>query len=261
MSNNQFNRGSHELHRTSWQPVAKWYNKLVSDKGHYYHQHVVIPGVLRLLSLDKNSRLLDAACGQGVLGRSIPKGIHYTGFDISTALIEEAKRLDRDPNHTYLVSDATKEFMVHSSSFTEAAIILALQNIEDEDAVISNISKYLLPKGKFVMVLNHPAFRIPRQSSWGIDEGNKLQYRRVNIYMSPLKIPITTHPGIEKSPVTWTFHQPISYYVALLVKHGFVIDAMEEWTSDKESEGKASKMENRSRNEFPLFLALSAAKI
>jgi hypothetical protein len=37
-----------------------------------------------------------------------------------------------------------------------------------------------------------------------------------------------------------------------------VIDALEEWTSDKESEGKASRMENKARSEFPLFLALRA---
>ncbi|HUD19038.1 MAG TPA: class I SAM-dependent methyltransferase [Patescibacteria group bacterium] len=261
--------------RTSWQPVAKWYNKLVSDKGHYYHQHVVIPGVLRLLSLDKSSRLLDVACGQGILGRSVPKGVSYTGFDIAGSLIAEAKRLDHDPNHTYIVGDATQALPLGDVKFTHAAMILALQNIEDGDAVITNISKYLLPSGKFVIVLNHPAFRIPRQSSWGIDEGNKLQYRRVNIYMSPLKIPIDMHPGKRRwSParpqtpersdggrVTWSFHQPISYYAGILAKYGFVIDAMEEWTSDKESEGKASKMENRSRSEFPLFLAIGAIKL
>ncbi len=253
---------------TSWHSVGKWYNKLVDQKGHYYHQHVVIPGVLRLLSLDVSSRLLDVACGQGVLGRSIPKNIHYTGFDIARSLVEEATRLDHNPNHTYLLGDATKElplgqwqFTPIQSGFTHAAVVLALQNIEDTTSVITNIHKNLAPNGKLVIVLNHPAFRIPRQSSWGIDEQNKLQYRRVNIYMSSLKIPITMHPGKPGSRVTWSFHHPISYYVDALTKNGFVVDALEEWTSDKESEGSARRMENRSRSEFPLFLALRASKV
>jgi ubiquinone/menaquinone biosynthesis C-methylase UbiE len=245
---------------TSWQPVSKWYNKLVDEKGHYFHQHVVIPGVLRLLSLDLGSRLLDVACGQGILGRSIPRGIPYTGFDIAPSLIAEAKKLDTDPVHTYLVGDATKPLPLGKWSFTHAAIVLALQNIENAEAVIEHTQAHLTAGGTFVLVLNHPSFRIPRQSSWGVDEGNKLQYRRENIYMSPLKIPITMHPGDSNSEMTWSFHHPISYYVALLTKRGFVIDALEEWTSDKESEGKASRMENKARSEFPLFLALRVRK-
>jgi hypothetical protein len=33
---------------------------------------------------------------------------------------------------------------------------------------------------------------------------------------------------------------------------------MEEWISDKQSSGKFAKMENRSREEIPLFLLLQA---
>ena len=95
---------------TSWQPVAKWYDTLVSDKGQYYHEHVVIPGVLRLLSLDQSSRLLDAACGQGVLGRAIPGEVSYTGFDIAPSLIESAKKADKSEKHTYLVGDNNPPF-------------------------------------------------------------------------------------------------------------------------------------------------------
>jgi len=35
---------------------------------------------------------------------------------------------------------------------------------------------------------------------------------------------------------------------------------MEEWISDKKSTGAKARMENRSREEFPLFLALLAQK-
>lgn len=242
--------------QTSWQPVAKWYNKLVGDKGQYYHEHVVIPGVLKLLALTDTSRVLDIACGQGILARSILKTAMYMGIDIAPSLIDAAKKSDNNPKHTYRVGDVSKLNIY--GKFTHAACILALQNIEDSDGIIKNIEANLEKNGILVIVLNHPAFRIPRQSSWGIDEANTLQYRKINRYLSPLKIPITMHPGGKQSHVTWSFHQPISYYVDLLAKRGFVIDAMEEWASDKESVGKASKMENRSRAEIPLFMAIRA---
>ncbi len=243
---------------TSWHNVGKWYNEKVGDRGSYYHEHVVLPGVLRLLQLNQNSSLLDMACGQGVLGRQIPKSVKYVGVDAAASLITFAKKSDRNPNHQFLVGDVTQPLPV-TEKFTHAAIILALQNIEQPELAIKNTAEHLIAGGKLVIVLNHPAFRIPRQSNWGIDGQSKLQYRRENIYMSPLKIPITMHPG-SGSGLTWSFHEPISAYTKMLAENHFVIEYLEEWTSDKESVGKVGKMENRSRTEFPLFLAIAARK-
>jgi hypothetical protein len=115
--------------------------------------------------------------------------------------------------------------------------------------------------GDMVIVLNHPSFRIPRQSSWGVDEANKLEYRRVNRYLSNLEIPINMRPGDKNSPVTWSYHHPLEYYVRAINNAGMVITDLEEWTSDKVSVGKAARAENRARKEFPLFLAIKAVKI
>lgn len=79
--------------------------------------------------------------------------------------------------------------------------------------------------------------------------------------MSPLKIPITMHPGQQQSALTWSFHHPISFYSQILFDHGFMIEKLEEWTSDKQSVGgKTATMENRGRSEFPLFMAIKAIK-
>lgn len=251
--------------RDSWQKVAPWYNKITeSGRGHYYHQHVVIPGVLKLLDLNPkslilNPKLLDIACGNGVLAQSLPKNIEYLGVDIAPSLIKEAERIDRNPKHKYLVADATKSLDT-LSDFTHATIILALQNIIDPIAVLQNISKCIMTGGTLVIVLNHPAFRIPRQTAWGIDPDRKIQYRRIDKYMSPMDIPIRMNPSDPQSQQTMSYHFPISAYSKMLKDAGFVIEEVEEWTSDKESEGRAGRMENRSRNEIPLFMAIKAVK-
>jgi ubiquinone/menaquinone biosynthesis C-methylase UbiE len=246
---------------TTWQGSSNWYTKHVGLEGSYFHQHVVIPNSLRLLNLNNSSSLLDLGCGQGILARSIPKEIFYQGIDLSYSLIEYAKKNDRNSKHHYLVGDITKPLGLSKKDFSHIAIILTLQNIEYPQNILTNASHYLSNKGKLVIILNHPCFRIPRQSSWGIDEQNKMQYRKINRYMSPQKIPIITHPGLgSKSPVTWSFHHPISHYSEILFKSGFIIEKIEEWTSDKESEGRFRKMENRSRSEIPLFMAILAIK-
>jgi ubiquinone/menaquinone biosynthesis C-methylase UbiE len=255
------------MSKTSWQPVHKWYSRETRDQGHYYHEHVILPNLRRLIQLKKHDSVLDLACGAGVFGRSISATFPYLGIDIAPGLIEAARKQDRHDLHTYIVGDITAPWELFSKklqtnqSFSHAVCILAIQNIQSPLAVFQNASHALTTNGTFILVMNHPAFRIPRQSSWGVDETNKLQYRKINRYMSPLEIPMTMHPGKgKKSPITWSYHFPLSSYITWLSEAGFVITGLEEWTSDKESQGTTGKMENRSRSEIPLFLTIVAKK-
>ena len=246
------------MNNTSWESSHKWYDSLVGEKGHYYHEHVVLPQSLKLLSLKPTNSLLDLGCGQGILSRHIPPNIDYVGIDASPSLIKEAKRRSQK---LFQVGDITKPLNLKAEPFSHAALILVLQNVEDHEKALQNAASALKSGGKLLIVLNHPCFRIPRQSNWGEDALKKLQYRRLDLYMSSLKIPIQTNPGAgEKSATTWSFHHPLSVYTEALSKSGFVIEKMEEWISDKKSTGAKARMENRSREEFPLFLAILANK-
>lgn len=249
------------MSKTSWSPVAKWYGGIVGDSGHYFHQHVILPNLKKLLDPQPGESVLDVACGQGVYARTLPHNVNYTGIDLSKELIMQAKELDKNGKHEYFVADAVEGIPVPSDSFDHAVCMLALQNMKDASSVIKHIGSALKEGGDLVIVMNHPAYRIPRQSSWGEDEANKLEYRRVNRYLSPLEIPVNAHPGDKQSPVTWSYHQPIEYYVKALKAAGLAVTDLEEWTSDKESVGKAAKAENRARKEFPLFLTIKAIKI
>ncbi len=244
---------------TSWQKVSKWYGSIVGEKGHFFHQNLVLPNTLKLLKLAEGDRLIDIACGQGVLARRLPEKVKYLGIDASKNLIDEARKMDKSGSHKYLVADATAELPT-KEIFNKAAIILALQNIKEAELAIKNVGKVLEKEGELLIVLNHPCFRIPRQSSWEVDKTNKMQYRRINRYMTPMEIPINAHPGQENSPLTWSFHHSIEDYANYLFINGFLIKKIEEWTSDKKSEGKAAKMEDRARDEFPMFMAILAVK-
>ncbi len=247
--------------QTSWSPVAKWYGQLVGESGHYYHQHVILPKLKSLLDPQPGESVLDVGCGQGVYARTLQSGIKYTGIDSSPELINSAKKLDPELEHSYFVADATISLPVSHSTFDHAVCILALQNMSDGSAVITNVHSALKPGGDFTFVLNHPCFRIPRQTSWGTDTINKLEYRRINRYLSPLNIPVNAHPGLKNSPVTWSYHQPISYFFSALKSAGMVVTDLGEWGSDKKSVGKNARAENRARTEFPLFLSIKAVKL
>jgi SAM-dependent methyltransferase len=248
---------------TSWESSASWYDKVVGLEGHYYHKQIILPRVLRLLDIQKGpASLLDLGCGQGILSRILPQQIGYVGVDLSPSLIRSAKKSALGSRCTFHVQDLSCPIDVGLGRFKYAVCVLAAQNIEDIDMLFLNASRHLAPGGKFICVLNHPSFRIPRQSHWEIDPKKKCQYRRVDLYMTSLKIPIQTHPGEKQSaPTTFSFHRPLSSYSLALKKAGFTIDLIEEWCSDKKSSGKMGSMENRSRKEFPLFLSFVASKI
>jgi ubiquinone/menaquinone biosynthesis C-methylase UbiE len=240
----------------NWDSSENWYSACVGEKGHYYHQSIVLPNALRLLG--KVHSLLDLGCGQGVLARHLPEQVDYWGVDQSETLIRSAKKMSN--RGEWIVEDATADVELKKKDFDAACFILSLQNMEEGAKAIQTASRHLKKKGKLLLVLNHPCFRIPRQSHWGVDEKMKLQYRRLNGYMSQMKIPIQTNPSQKTSPLTYSYHHPLSDYALWLQKAKLSIHSIEEWCSDKKSEGAKAKMEDRARKEFPLFLAILAVK-
>lgn len=248
------------MENSSWQKVSKWYNKTVGDEGHYYHQHIIMPNLKRILKLKENESILDLACGQGVLERNLEKNIEYVGIDLAGNLIREADGKKINPNHRFYIADASKDLLITKTNFDKGTIVLALQNIKKPFGVIRNFAKHLKKGGQLVIVLNHPIFRIPRHSSWGEDMNNKIQYRRIDDYMTPQEIPIIAHPGKKESENTWSFHYPLSAYSEMLFDNGFCIEKIEEWISDKKSTGSKARMEDKARKEFPLFMTIVAKK-
>lgn len=247
---------------TSWEKAKDWYDSLVGTEGQHYHREIIIPNLLKYWKLAsyENPKVLDLACGQGVLARYLPAKIIYTGVDISPSLIKIAHKLDTQ-SHKFLVGDITQLLNKIGTDFTHSALILALQNLDKPEQALKHAAHYLKDKGILSLVINHPTFRIPRQSSWGVDQNKKLQYRRIDAYMSAMKIPIQVHPGKKDATETLSYHWPLSQLSTWLEAAGLTIIKIEEWCGDKISIGSKAKMENKARAEFPLFMAIHCSKL
>ncbi len=248
--------------RTDWGAVADWYDQLVGESGSEYHREVVLPGVMRLLSLQTGDSVVDIACGQGVLCRLLhQRGVEVTGVDAAASLIRVARERGPAEIH-YEVADARDLSVLPGERFTAATCVLAIQNIHPIQPVFDSVARILKPQGRLVIVMMHPCFRGPKETSWGWDAGAGVQYRRVDRYLLPRKSPIVTNPGSAPGQYTWTFHKPLSAYVKSLRNAGLLIDAMDEWTSHKTStSGPRAHAENAARAEIPMFLAMRAVKV
>lgn len=253
---------------TSWDRVAGWYDDLLSEKRNDHYDDVIMPGTLRLIEPRAGMKLLDVACGQGILCRRLAAlGVNTTGVDASAQLIAAARARASESKEkgagdtAFHVGDAKELDKLALSNMDAAACIMALGNIDSLEPVFKGIASALKPGGALTFVVAHPSFRAPGQTSWGWDEHAGKQYRRVEGYLSPGQKAIQMHPGKDSSIVTWTFHRPLQAYAKSLADAGFVIDRIEEWSGKRVStSGPRAMEENRIRREIPLFLAVRAVK-
>ena len=207
----------------------------------------------------KGERILDLGCGQGVFSRALADaGAEVTGVDASRSLIATAKGYPSTSPIHYVERDAA--LVGDLGPFDGISAILCIQNMQHLAAVCAACARALKPGGRMVWVLNHPCFRIPRQSSWGFEE-DRVQFRRLDGYALPASISIVMHPGKKDSETTLSFHRSLTDLTAAAFAAGFVVSAIREPVSHKESEpGPRAKAENRARKEFPLFLAMRLEK-
>lgn len=250
---------------TSWGSVAKWYDGMVTNDDSYQSK-VIAPNLSRLMNLLSDEKVLDLACGSGFFSgvfASIVGPENVTGVDIAKSLIDIAKK--NNPKIDFRVSPAHDLSAFPNDSFNKVAIVLAIQNIAEVKAVLSEIHRVVKSSGLVYIVMNHPAFRMPKHSSWAFDEATGKQYRRIDGYLRESKEEIDMQPGLlqnsNKKQVTVSFHRPIQYYTKLFAATGFAITRLEEWISHKHSQpGPRQKEEDRMRSEIPMFLFMEIQK-
>jgi ubiquinone/menaquinone biosynthesis C-methylase UbiE len=247
---------------TSWNRVSGWYDELLEKDSDSYQAKVIAPNLLRILDLRSGENVFDLACGQGYFSNIFAKqkGVKVVASDLSRKLVERAS--EKNKNIEFHVAPAHKSFFLSDESVDTIVIVLAIQNIENVSAVFAECDRVLKKGGRLVMVINHPAFRVPQASDWHFADDT--QSRIVSKYMSESKLSIDMTPG-ERDPKmkikTISFHRPMQYYVKLLSKNGLAITHLEEWISHKKSQsGPRAVAEDRARKEIPMFMCIEATK-
>jgi ubiquinone/menaquinone biosynthesis C-methylase UbiE len=258
--------------KTSWGAVAGWYDEMLSDSDDSYQKNVILPNLIRLVDPKNSQTILDVACGQGYFTKAFASSmsdIDVIGCDISPELIELAKKEPTNSSSAnspkFQVSPADNIPFMKNESADTITIVLAIQNIENLAGTFAECSRILKPSGRLLVVLNHPAFRIPQNSSWQWDENESKQYRRIDAYMSDHSTKIDMTPGEAdqyKKKFTVSFHRPLQSYFKALNKAGLSVARLEEWISHRKSQkGPRGAEEDRTRKEIPMFLCLECHKI
>jgi ubiquinone/menaquinone biosynthesis C-methylase UbiE len=257
--------------KTGWGKVASWYhNTLSAEKS--TQKDLILPELLKFLPLSSvnNKRIIDLGCGTGFflkeyLQEDVDKCL---GLDLDKEILELANENLRheieDGKVALMQGSATDLKAVGEKSFDVALSVESIPNISDLKAFAKEVTRVLDVGGKFVAVVNHPAFRVPKSSDWYFDKELQKQGRVVYKYRSSHAIKIDMNPGVKNPKLkvfTTTFHRSFEEYLNTFTKAGLTFSFMKEIYSNKVSEkGVRKNIEDEARNEIPLFLMLEFVK-
>jgi SAM-dependent methyltransferase len=259
--NEQRSRGRRRSTDTSWDRVAGWYDGWVGSRGSRYHRALAIPAILQLLDPRPNESILDIGAGQGVLAPYLVNdGARYTGIDASPRLISLARRRHGHLGQ-FIVGDVARMSSLpgmNRASHDAAVFLLSIQDMDPLEPVLTSVAWALRQTSRIVILMTHPAFRVPRHSGWGFDPGRKLTYRRLDSYLSPMDVPMKS---VQGEPPTRSFHRPLGTYVNALARAGFAVDAMLELPDfPVEARPGVARRSLPANLDIPLFLGLRAVR-
>ncbi len=256
--------------KTSWENVSLWYDTMLAGVD-TYQSKVILPNVVRLLDPKPSRHIVELGCGQGFFSEVFAKmGASVLGLDASRSLIEIAqKRVEKEAyarNILFVTGDAANAPAIASKSADDVVVVLALQNMKDIAKVAGEMKRIMKDDGRAIIVLNHPAFRVPQHSDWGFDDAKKTQYRKISKYLSELTLDIDMEPGRtaqgKRSAVTKSFHRSLQAYMKAFSGSGLAITRIEEWISHKQSQkGPRQIAEDTARKEIPMFMCLELKKL
>lgn len=252
------NRESQQL----WNDKAEFWDELYGDEGNLFHRKLVSPAVESLLNLRAGERVLDIACGSGVLSRRLAAlGGHVTGVDFSEGLLAKAKlRTQSSDTHiTYQQVDATDEAaLVALGSFDAITCTMALMDIPTLAPMFYAVSQMLPPHGRFVFATAHPAFNSSNPIFFVEleDRGGELIETKGVKISQYLDVAVEKAVGAagESNP-HYNFHRPLHDILNAAFAAGLVLNGLEEPRYVIEDGDKGRQLSWRDVPQIPPVLA------
>jgi 2-polyprenyl-3-methyl-5-hydroxy-6-metoxy-1,4-benzoquinol methylase len=205
--------------------------------GNSYQLQLVGPATERLLSLHEGERVLEVACGNGVMGRRLASlGARVLATDVSPTFIERARARSTALSDSieYRVVDATSEnalLALGQGVFDAVVCNMALMDMARIEPLMRAARALLRPDGRFVFTIMHPCFnsgdvRFVLEED---DFGSELRLTRSVKISGYLESDARLGLGMIGQPQAhYYFHRPLHALLGVAFTAGFVLDGLEE---------------------------------
>jgi len=248
--------------RKSWDNVVTWWVRRYSAKGDINREWLIDPVVLAYLGDVGGRRILDAGCGNGYLSRILARrGANVVGIDLSPKLLGEATAHEgRTPlGIRFLEGDLAHLSESKDASFDLVVSNVVLQDVRRLDDAVRELYRVLMPGGRLVFSITHPAFDIP-PARWvreppDTERPEERAFIAVDRYFDRVAI----YWGLSEELEVVSFHRPLRDFADALHRAGFMIARLEEPTpSLKTLERQYRWFADQAR--IPNFLVIDALK-
>lgn len=195
---------------SQWNSAAEKYTE-DQENSEYVESNKKI--VMNRFNHFNGEKILDLGCGYGFFTdyfRSI--GANAVGIDGSEKMIEIAK--ERYPMADFSVMDITKPMDFENGSFDIVFSNQVFMDIENIDFVFSECGRLLKIGGILYYSIVHPAFY---DGHWLKDENGYGYAKAIETYIEPYQF------TNEFWGETNHFHRPLSYYLNIAAKNGFML--------------------------------------
>ena len=187
------------------------------------------PSLRRLVPKLEGRRVLDLGCGFGWFCRWARENgaAAVLGVDISERMLARAAKETHDSAISYRRADL-ENFEASPATFELAYSSLAFHYIENLDRLLDRMYSTLVPGGRLIFSVEHPIFTAPSNPGWIVDASGRSQWP-VDSYVDegPRSTDWLTKGVIKQ-------HRTIGTYVSLLLRSGFAISHLKEWTPSEE---------------------------
>lgn len=211
------------------------------------------PSLRAMLPDLRGLRVVDLGCGFGWFCRWARENgaAQVLGVDVSEKMLARARAGTTDGAIDYARADLER-LDLPEAAFDLAYSSLALHYIEDLAGLLARVHSALVPGGHLVFSAEHPIYTAPSRPGWSFDADGR---RTWPVDRYSVEGPRTTDwlaKGVVKQ------HRTIGTYANLLLRLGFALSHIEEWSpTDEQVAARPELAEERDR---PMFLLMAARR-
>ncbi len=244
---------------TSSDKVAEKCSDSMSGEGDFYHKNFIDPALYLMVGDPAGKTIYDIGSGNGYMARHFAKkGAKVYASDISTKLVNIAKKESKDLKIAYSVHDAVDFSNYKNNMFDVVTMNVVIHYVKDLNKLFDGISRILKNKGRFIFSNSH--FLRPQYpySEWvkGGSRGKNKLYIKLTDYLKQKEIE-TTH-WLDESVKLVLYERPLKIFVNSMAKRKIYITQVEE--IDPGDMGRDFSKKLQKSHHIPTFIVIGCRK-